>query len=181
MGSFAETAPHISAARLVMTDRTGRWVTKQVGRWHRSVNELVVELGCDWHTINDTVLAYGAPLVDDPDRIGAVEVLGLASEFVTRLGADLQDQSCPPEVRQLGRTIARWASQIAAWHRSRVSNGPTESNNLIKRVSPSDSDASGITAAAPCSTPANPTGNYSPPSPRLPREIRSACCHRIQM
>ena len=28
-------------------------------------------------------------------------------EFVTRLGADLQDDSCPPEVRQLGRTITR--------------------------------------------------------------------------
>jgi hypothetical protein len=31
-----------------------------------AVNEVVVELGCDWHTINDTVLAYGEPLVDDP-------------------------------------------------------------------------------------------------------------------
>ena len=33
-----------------------------VGRWHRSVNEVAVELGCDWHTINNTVLAYGTPL-----------------------------------------------------------------------------------------------------------------------
>lgn len=38
-------------------------------------------------------------------------------------------------VRQLGRTIDRWRTQIAAWHRSRVSNGTTEAaNNLIKRV-----------------------------------------------
>ena len=59
----------------------------------------------------------------------------LAAEFVDRLGVDLQDESCPPEVRQLGRTIVRWRHQIAAWHRSRVSNGPTEAmNNLIKRV-----------------------------------------------
>jgi len=55
--------------------------------------------------------------------------------YVTRLGHDLQDHDCPPEIRQLGRTIIRWADQIAAWHRSRVSNGPTEAiNNLIKRV-----------------------------------------------
>ncbi len=60
---------------------------------------------------------------------------GLALEFVTRLGADLQDDSCPPEIRQLGRTIVRWREQIAAWHRAHVSNGPTEAaNNLIKRV-----------------------------------------------
>lgn len=64
--------------------------------------------------------------IDDPD---------LAAEFVERLGHDLQDDSCPPEIQQLGRTIVRWRHQIAAWHRSRVSNGPTEAiNNLIKRV-----------------------------------------------
>ena len=59
----------------------------------------------------------------------------LALEFVTRLGHDLQDVSCPPEVRQLGRTIMRWRHQIAAWHQAHVSNGPTEAvNNLLKRV-----------------------------------------------
>jgi transposase len=59
----------------------------------------------------------------------------VAAEFVERLGHDLQDDSCPPEIRQLGRTIVRWRTQIAAWHRARVSNGPTEAaNNLIKRV-----------------------------------------------
>ena len=41
----------------------------------------------------------------------------------------------PPEVRRLGRTIVRWRDQIVAWHRSHVSNGPTEAvNNLVKRV-----------------------------------------------
>lgn len=305
--SFTERTPHIAAPRLAMTDRAGRWVTEQVGRFHRSVNELAVELGCDWHTINDTVVAYGTPLVDDPERIGDVEALGLdetlfarlgrwrtqhwstsivdvrqgqlldvipgrsstgacewlagrdqawldaisfatldlsgpwrlafttmlpdatqvadpfhliklanqrldevrrrvqhdtlghrghkndplyrsrrlltraserlddagtdklvglleagdpkgevrmawhakevvrsiydhtdaalATDFVTQLGTDLQDASCPPEIRQLGRTITKWRAQIAAWHRAHVSNGPTEAaNNLIKVV-----------------------------------------------
>ncbi len=41
----------------------------------------------------------------------------------------------PPEVRRLGRTIGKWRSQIVAWHRSHVSNRPTEAvNNLVKRV-----------------------------------------------
>ena len=64
--------------------------------------------------------------IDDPD---------LAVAFVERLGVDLQDDSYPPEDRQLGRTIMRWRSHIAAWHQARVSNEPTEAiNNLVKRV-----------------------------------------------
>jgi transposase len=58
-----------------------------------------------------------------------------ALRFVTRLGKDLQDESYPLEVRSLGRTLTRWRFQIAAWHKSHVTNGPTEAaNNLIKRV-----------------------------------------------
>lgn len=306
-GTWTEDVPAIAASRLVMTDRAGRWVTEQVGRHGRTVNEVAGELGCDWHTINDTVIAYGTALVDDPDRIGAPTALGLdetlfvrvgprhrqrwstsivdvragrlldvvpgrssvepcrwlaerddewrarivwatldlsgpyrsvfdtmlpdatqvadpfhvvklanqkldecrrrvqnetlghrgrkddplyrcrrlltkaderldengrtkllgllaagdprgevrmawhakevvrsiyehrdpdlALEFVDRLGRDLQDESCPIEVRSLGRTLVRWRDQIAAWHHAHVSNGPTEAaNNLIKRV-----------------------------------------------
>jgi transposase len=41
----------------------------------------------------------------------------------------------PPEVQKLGRTIRSWFDKIANFHRSRVSNGPTEAlNNLIKRI-----------------------------------------------
>ena len=59
----------------------------------------------------------------------------VAAEFVAPLGADLQDDSCPVEVRSLGRTILRWRHQIAAWHQAKFTNAPTEAaNNLIKRV-----------------------------------------------
>jgi transposase len=81
------------------------------------------EVRTAWHAKETVRSIYE---IDDPD---------LAEEFVGRLGLDLQDESCPPEVRQLGRTIVRWADQICAWHRGRVSNGPTEAvNSLIKRV-----------------------------------------------
>ena len=87
VGSRTEEALSIAAARLALTDRAGRWVTEQVGRWGRTVNEVAVELGCDWHTVNDTVLAYGTALVDDdPDRIGAVSVLGLDETLFSHLG-----------------------------------------------------------------------------------------------
>jgi transposase len=302
--------PHIAAPRQAITDRAARWATVQVGRLGRPVAEVAREIGCDWHTVNDAVMAYGTPLVEDPERIGEVSALGLdetlfcrrgrwraqqwctsivdvstdhdaqlldvvegrdatgpsawlenrsevwrtgiaygvldlsgpyrktfddtlpdvtqvadpfhlvklanskldecrrrvqndtlghrgrkhdplyrarrlltkaherlddrgetkltgllnagdplgevrmawhakevvrsiyeitdaqvATEFVEQLGADLQDESCPPEVNSLGRTIERWLGQIVAWHEAIVSNGPTEAvNNLIKRI-----------------------------------------------
>lgn len=308
VGSWTGEDGRIAASRAAMTDRAGRWVTLQVGRHGRTINELAGELACAWHTVNDTVVAYGEALVDDdPDRIGTPTALGLdetlfvrigewrrqswstsivdvragklldvvegrsgvepcrwlaarpdawlanieyatldlsgpyravfdtmlpdavqvadpfhviklanhkldecrrrvqnetcghrgrksdplyrcrrlltkaderldeagrtkllglldagdprgevraawhakevvrqiyshtdaalAEEFVERLGRDLQDRSCPIEVRSLGRTLVRWRDQIAAWHRAHVTNGPTEAaNNLIKRI-----------------------------------------------
>jgi len=75
------------APRQAMTDRAGRWVTEQVGRYARSVNEVAIEIGCDWHTVNDTVIAYGSALVDDdPDRFGTVEAIGLDEVLMVRIG-----------------------------------------------------------------------------------------------
>jgi transposase len=59
----------------------------------------------------------------------------LAIEWVNEIVRDFADREMPDEVRRLGRSIARWRDQITAWHRSHVSNGPTEAiNNLVKRV-----------------------------------------------
>jgi len=85
-GSWTEDEPRIAAKRLMLSDRAGRWVTEQVGRRARTVNEIAVELGCDWHTINDTVIAYGTTLVEHPDRYGKVEALGLDEVLFARVG-----------------------------------------------------------------------------------------------
>lgn len=70
--------------------------------------------------------------VRDIYRIGDPKV---AAQFTHQLAGDLQDRSLPPEINKLGRTIARWATQITNWHLSAVTNGPTEGlNNLIKRI-----------------------------------------------
>jgi transposase len=58
--------------------------------------------------------------IGDPD---------VAGDFVAQLGLDLQDESCPPEVQSLGRTLRRWLAHITAWHKARVTNGPTEAIN----------------------------------------------------
>jgi transposase len=307
VGSWTETAPAIAPPRLKLTDRAGRWVTYQVGFHGRAVAEVAADLGADWHTVNDAVIAYGARLVDDPGRIGTVTALGLdetlfvkrgrwrtkcwstsivdvaggqlldvvegrdagpaarwlaardqtwraqiawatldmsgpyrnvfdtmlpdavqvadpfhvvrlagqkldevrrrvqndtlghrgrkhdplyrarrllvlaqerlddrsqtkllgllkagdpkgevttawhakeavrelyahrdpelALAWVDQLSADMRDRDCPPEIRQLGRTMRRWRTQIAAWHQAQVTNGPTETmNGLAKRI-----------------------------------------------
>ena len=61
--------------------------TTQVGRHARSVNEVAGELGCDWHTVNDTVVTYGEALLDaDDERIGQVSALGLDEVLMVRIG-----------------------------------------------------------------------------------------------
>jgi transposase len=59
----------------------------------------------------------------------------LAVPFIDELIRDMADESWPVEVRSLGRTLKKWRDQIIAWHKLRITNGPTESmNNLAKRV-----------------------------------------------
>lgn len=58
-----------------------------------------------------------------------------ASQWLDELSEDMQYETNPIEVKSLGRTLARWKSQIIAWHESHVTNAATEGvNNLIKRV-----------------------------------------------
>ena len=54
-------------------DSQREWLVEMVDRCHR----YPVELDCDWHTINDALIAYGTPLVEDPNRFGKVRALGL--------------------------------------------------------------------------------------------------------
>ena len=91
MGSWTEEDDRIASPRQVLTSRAARWATAQVGRCARSVNEVATELGCDWHTVNDTVVAYGEALLEaDTERIGAVDALGLDEVLM------VQDRSLPP-------------------------------------------------------------------------------------
>jgi transposase len=81
------------------------------------------EVRLAWHA-KETI--RGIYTIDDPDG---------ADAFVAELADDMGDSDHPVEVRSLGRTLHRWHDQIVAWHRARVSNGPTEAaNNLIKRI-----------------------------------------------
>ena len=58
-----------------------------------------------------------------------------AREWIDRLIVDMADRDNPIEVRSSDGPWPAGTTEIVAWHRSHVSNGPTEAaNNLIKRV-----------------------------------------------
>ena len=131
-GTWTEQAPAIAARRLGLTDRAGRWATFQVGAHGRTVSEVAADLGCDWHTVNDAVIAYGRRLVDDPDRIGTVTALGLDETLFGRRGkwrhkrwstsiVDVREgrlldlvegRDAMPAVRWLAKRAPAWRAQI---------------------------------------------------------------------
>ena len=84
--SFTEEDVRIAASRLVMSDRAARWVTLQLGWSGRSISEVARELGCDWHTVNNAVIAYGEALVEHPSRFSSVEALGLDETLMAKIG-----------------------------------------------------------------------------------------------
>ncbi|KAA8720419.1 transposase family protein [Corynebacterium spheniscorum] len=53
----------IASVNAKLTTRAAKWATKQVG-CGRTVSEVATELGCDWHTVNDTVTVYGQALLE---------------------------------------------------------------------------------------------------------------------
>jgi transposase len=118
--TWTETDPRIAAVRAKVTDRAGRWVTGQVGRDGRAVSEVARQLGCDWHSVMDAVVAYGTALIDDPERVGGVTALGLDETLFVRKGrwrtrqwcTSIVDVSRPSQLLDVveGRT-AKTASQ----------------------------------------------------------------------
>ena len=52
----------------------------------RGVCQPLATWGCDWHAVNDTMLAYGQLLVDDPARIGPIQAIGMDQTLFNRVG-----------------------------------------------------------------------------------------------
>jgi len=73
--SWSDVDTRIAAPRLKLTDRAARFATRAVGRDGQSMSSVAREFNCDWHTINDAVIAYGTPLVEDLSRCGEVHAL----------------------------------------------------------------------------------------------------------
>ena len=112
-------------------DRPGGPVGHDPGRPRGSLGQRGRRaLGCDWHTISDTVVRYGSALLEaDVDRIGEVNALGLDETLFCRAGRWRTQQWCTsivdvgPGARLLDVVLdrnatapTRWiATQLEAW------------------------------------------------------------------
>ena len=77
--------PRIGATACLLTTRAAKWATMEVGQG-RTVNEVAVELGCDWHTVNAAVVHYGAALLAaDKKRLNRTRAIGLDETNFVRL------------------------------------------------------------------------------------------------
>jgi transposase len=74
--------------RRVLSARAGRECTRAVGEEARSVASLARLLGVSWATVMTAVRDYGEPLVDDPDRVGAVHALGIDETSFLKANAE---------------------------------------------------------------------------------------------
>ena len=128
VGSFVEQVSVIAPPRALLTSRAARWVTVQVGRLGRSVDDVATELGCDWHTVNNEVRRWGEALLEaDGGRVGKVEAVGVDETLFRRRGRFRTKQWCTSVVDVGGHQLidivpGRTANSAEAWFRSQ----PTE-------------------------------------------------------
>ena len=74
--TWTETTDAFSR-RCLLTRRAGVEACRQVGRNARPVSQLADELGVCWSTVMAAVKEHGEPLVENPQRVGSVEKLGV--------------------------------------------------------------------------------------------------------
>jgi hypothetical protein len=82
--TWTESSEHVDT-QAVITRRAGMEACRQVGEHARPVSQIADEFGVCWWTVMNAVLEHGTPLVDDPDRVGAVAQLGV-DETLNRPG-----------------------------------------------------------------------------------------------
>ena len=54
--------------------------------WWQGRLRAIGHVGCDGHAVNDTMLAHGQLLVDDPERIGPIQATGMDQTLFNRVG-----------------------------------------------------------------------------------------------
>lgn len=124
-GSWTVIDDRIAVPRAGLTDRAGRWATRQVGQAGRSVSDVANELGCDWHTVNDAVVLYGeALLAADTQRTVGVSALGLDETLFKREGrwktlrwaTTIADVGGPGHASRLVEMVeGRTATEVSEW------------------------------------------------------------------
>jgi len=144
--TWTEEDRRIAAPRMGITDRAGRWATRAVGESGRSVNDVANTLGCDWHTINDAVVAYGTALVEHPDRFGTVTALGLdetgfvrlapyyRTSFITSIVDVVAGQLLDLVEGRAGQGSKEWLQRRSPAWRAAITHGTLDLSSAYKAV-----------------------------------------------
>jgi transposase len=74
--TWTRRSDHVDA-QVVLTRRAGAEACRPVGEDARPVSVVADEVGVCWWTAMNAVIEHGAPLVDDPARVGMVTQLGV--------------------------------------------------------------------------------------------------------
>jgi transposase len=74
--TWTETHPAI-APRAALTERARAWAFEQVGRHDAAVSRVAETLGVAWWTIMSLTVERGSSLLEDPDRLAAVDAVGV--------------------------------------------------------------------------------------------------------
>ena len=74
--TWSEISPVIRP-RASLTERARVEACRRVGQDGHSVAQVAAEFAVAWGTVMAAVVEYGTPLVNDPDRLGGVEALGV--------------------------------------------------------------------------------------------------------
>jgi len=112
----------------------------------------------------DDLFAVGLPAEHGGNRDNARCGLEM---FTLQLADVVGDESCPPEVNKLGRTIGRRCSQITNWHLSKVTN-------RCHRSSRQPDQTHQTSSLRVCSSDVNPgSANPDPAQPGAPTAAAS--------
>ncbi len=74
--TWTELSEHVDT-QAVITRRAGVEACRHLGQLARPVSRVAQEFGVCWWTVMNAVIEEGTPLVDHPDRMGAVAQLGV--------------------------------------------------------------------------------------------------------
>jgi transposase len=125
IGVFSETH-QIAPPRSVLTVRAVRWATDALAHDDTTVSALARHIGVDWHTCWNAVEVEAKARVDDPERLGKVQTLGVDEHIwrPSRVGTDravtimvdlARDQDGCLHARLLDAVVGRSGMAYARW------------------------------------------------------------------
>ena len=123
-GTRSWTEQHEAIApRACLTERARQWAFEQVGGRDAAVSRVAAQLGVAWWTVMNQVIDRGVPLLEQPDRLGAVSAVGVdetaylraTGTHPTEFATGIADLSPGRPARLLDVVEGRSGTILAGW------------------------------------------------------------------